>query len=108
MQPKEIKTSMDLFKYICINKWFVIDPSHKRFSNTVMSKILQFIMDDFVKDTENRYKMIIFYLFLFHVESITANISKKPTEIKKYYFDSKETILNNSNTNLDYYLDNFN
>ena len=102
----KIKKIIDLFKYICINKRFVIHPINQVFSNTVKSKILEFIMKDFVKDKENRNKMIIFYLFLFHVKSITTNQSNN--SIKNYYYDCKETNLDNLNTNLDYYLDNFN
>jgi len=102
----KIKKSMDLFKYLCINKWFVIDPENQVFSNTVKSKILEFIMKDFVKDKENRNKMIIFYLFLFNVKSITTNQSNN--SIKRYYYDCKGINLDYSNTNLDYYLDNFN
>ena len=37
----------------------------------------------------------------------TVNAINKP-EFKKYYYDCKETNLDNLNTNLDYYLDNFN
>jgi len=108
-KPARIKVSFALFNYLCINKWFVIDPSNGRFSETVMSKILQFIMDDFVDDKKNRDKMILFYLFLFHLESITANNSTKTKEdhaIKTYSIEDKYDSLYYSNSNLDYYLDN--
>ena len=100
----KIKISIEIFHYLCINKWFI--KIHKNFSDTVRSKLLQFIIDDLIYDSKNRNLMIIFYLLLFHIESISNNklINYSTKTVKTYYEETKFNTY--SNNNLDYYLDN--